>query len=201
MRSLHWAAAALALAVTAPTRAGEVYGNGPPKGESGLDLSGEVISNSVTVVAAAPISSAQAALWVHAGDKPTSVDWAFGTKVFGTDLGSGTATISNVFLFRNAIGFDVYESQFEVSASLPAAGTYWFTLSNPLSVVESGVLWDQNGGQSMAFEQGSPGETDSESFQLFNNFATGPAVPEPTGLTLVGVCLAGLAGRAWRRRG
>jgi hypothetical protein len=202
MRPHYWAAAVVTLALTTPTPAGEVYGNGPPMGGSGLTLSGETISDSFTLWSAMPISSAQAALWVHKGDKPTFVDWSFGTSVFGTDLGSGTAAVeSNVFLFTNNLGFDIYESKFEVSASPSAAGTYWFTLSNPLSQDESGVDWDQNGGQSQAFEMGSPGETESESFQLFNNFASGPVVPEPTGLMLVGMCLTGLAARAWRRFG
>jgi hypothetical protein len=30
--------------------------------------------------------------------------------------------------------------------------------------------------------------------------APGQAVPEPCGLTLAGVCLGALAGRAWRKR-
>jgi hypothetical protein len=92
MRTQRWAVAAFVLlAAAAPSRAREVWDNGPPQGESGIFLSDQTISNSFAVSSPMPVTIAQVALWIHMGDVPTFVDWSVGTGPFGDNLGSREA--------------------------------------------------------------------------------------------------------------
>jgi len=120
----------------------------------------------------------------------------FGTKKLkniGSDLGSGTATLNNTFLYNNTWGYDLYNSTLALSGAVSPSTTYWFTLQN--AVVSSGnpVNWDENDGPSSANEN-VVGGIDSEAFTLYG-------VPEPQTYALAGgLGLIGFAGYRRLRR-
>jgi len=99
------------------------------------------------------------------------VDWAIGTSPFGSDISSGTASLTNTFFGADATGFfDIYESSFAINGSL-IAGTYYFSLSNAVSAFGNPVYWNESNGPSSAEQTGIFGTypIPSESFRLIGS--------------------------------
>lgn len=197
-------------ATTAP--AAVLYSNGPALGT--LDAwsinRGQSVSDSFTLPIATAVTGFDFTTWSLHGDLATTVEWSVGTTEFGTDEGSGTAAVSNVFDFNNTDGFAVY-SNTVTGLDLPlTAGTSWLTLktSQGTSALPS-IFWDENDGPSAAFESvhtslfddagfgcsnGQPSCTGSEAFDILG-------APEPGSLGLLGfglLAMAGLVGRKAR---
>lgn len=194
----------LAICVIAalPTMAAVVYTNGPINGNlAGQNISGPyAVSDSFTVSSATSITGFDFGSWVAGGDTPTQVDWAIGTSFFGTDVASGTASLSNV-LFCSASPscgnnfYDVYTSTVSGLNVAVGVGTYYLTLQNGATSLSGALYWDENDGPSSAM-QTTTGSIGSESFTI-NGGITG--VPEPGSLIIFGTGLVGLAG-AMRRK-
>jgi hypothetical protein len=189
------AALALVLCGSGAAKAQLVYDNGPINGTvEGWTINfGFAVSDSFTLSNPTTLTSAQLGLWLYQGDTASSLDWAIGTSAFGSDEGSGTASLTNVFQYTNGFGYDIYESSFPLSATLNA-GTYWLTIQN-LSVSNGDPgYWDENNGPSMA-QENQVGQINSESFQLYGRTSD---VPEPGAYALIGSL--GLTGAALLRR-
>lgn len=210
--------AVLCLLVAAPAEADSLlYDNGFVNGTINgylIGAGGYQLSESFTVSSNSTLTVAQMGLWVPSGETPTSVDWAIGTVVGGSDIASGTSTFFNQTIVGTDSGFyDIYQSSLDIGGSV-APGTYWFS---PQNGTESGtefggsaVYWDQNNGPSIAYYNLStllsssqqcmlsdPGGTCSESFQIFGS--SNIVTPEPSSVLLLGTGLMGLAGVLRRR--
>jgi hypothetical protein len=211
---------ALASLATLPASAGILYNNdfgGVVSGDNfnenawtidyGLEL-----GNSFVLTGNSTIQSINIALWVAPGDNLTSVDWQIlanngSNPLTGTILESGTTSPDATLLESgNAWGYNIYEESFDITPlALSGGTTYWLTIQN--AVVPSGdfIFWDQSDGPStfyhntLGYFPGPPGGyscgglcTGSESFQLLGT--SGPTVPEPGTLLLLGGALIALAG-------
>jgi hypothetical protein len=151
------------------------------------------------------LTSAQADLWTLQGDSPFSVTWAIGTSKFATDIAAAVATFPPGTNTPNGLGegiFQSYESAFSIAAVL-GPGTYWFTLSNGITVANStDMFWAVSNGASQAFVSVQPTVPEpSESFQLFGN--QNVSTPEPASVKLLGSVLLGFGGfrlSRWRRK-
>src|ERR1700749_190107 len=99
-----------------------LYKNGPVNGICDIEHCnvdawtinfGFEVTNSFTVTASSTIHGFNFAVWLLPGDTLTSVDWAVGTCTFCADIGSGTASGSNLsssFMFANQYGYDIWEA-------------------------------------------------------------------------------------------
>jgi hypothetical protein len=123
-------------------------------------------------------------------DIPATLQFGISASPFGTDLGSGTGTLSpNVFLNSTTSGNSsllfLYSSSFTFPSIDLAAGTYWITLFNGIDNTGFVLAWDvetPNGGPSKAFFQNTNRPIDSESFSLDGT----AVVPEPSTMLLFG---------------
>jgi hypothetical protein len=179
-----------------------IYDNGPINGNLlGYTIADDfAVSDSFTVSSASTITGVTFGDWAFAGSPPSTVQWAIGSSEEANDLGSGTGSLSNVFVTNN--GYDVYSSSFSVPNISLAAGTYWLTLSNSSPDPQ---YWDVNNGPSAAFQNGDSlgdqsEESGSESFQITGQAGTGTVTPEPS-FQIVGAGLFACIGAgAWLRR-
>ena len=124
--------------------------------------------------------------------------WAcsIGTTQSGSDISSGTSSLSNT-VFGTALGYwTIDESAFAVSGSL-SAGTYWLTLTGASDSNGQDIYWDKNNGPSEAFQNGGP-NTSSESFQLYGNST---AAPVPSTLVMSSILLGHVRVGVWGRTG
>jgi hypothetical protein len=203
------ALALLLVAGAGPARAELLYDNGPidPRG-GGLEIAGpSVVSDPFTLWHASTLTAAQVELVVYAGSEPTALQWSIGTSPFGSDVAWGAAALANSF-YRNVNSlFDLYQSTFSLGGATVRQGNYWLTLQGASSTNSVDptwtVYWDTNSASTSA-RQSIAGPDDghpapAESFRI-HGAATDAFAPEPAGVTLLGIGLAGLAGYGWRRR-
>ena len=175
-----------------------MYDNGPINGTVTawtINL-GIAVSDSFTLSSATTLTGAQIGLWAFPGDTLTSVDWSIGNEAFGSEGGSGTASVGNAFQSTSLLGYSLLESTFSLTSVL-GAGTYWLTLQNAVVPGGDPIFWDQNSGPSQAEEFGF-GAIPSESFQLYGH--QGAVVPEPSTLPILVSALPFLAGFVYLRR-
>jgi hypothetical protein len=201
-------ALALLLGGVGQASADMLYDNGAISGN--LDAQGisspYTISDSFTLSSASVLTSAQIGLEVTPGTTPNTVSWEIGTTPFGSDVNSGTATLSNTPDGITGRGvYDIYVSTFSLPNVSLGAGTYYLTLENATATNGGYVYWDKNGGPSSAQVQylynGSLNtySIDSESFQIEGS-VNPIATPAPASLTLLGIGAVCLVGYGWRRR-
>ncbi len=197
-RMLSLLSAVLLLAVAVPAVADTIlYTNGAINGNiNAWNISGTFqVSDSFTLSTRADVESMSLGIWVIPSDTPGTLQFGISASPFGTDLGSGTGTLSNVFQFTNGFGADVYLSSFTFSSVDLATGTYYITLLNGSATNGDPLFWDENDGSSLAFEN-TVGQIGSESFSLDGTVST---TPEPRTLIMLGTGIVGIAGTMRRK--
>lgn len=197
----------LALAVV-PAAADTLYDNGPVNGNlNAWPINfGFATANSFTLASGLnyTITGLQFGVWALPGDTPLTVDWEIGTSPFLHNVASGMADLSNVFLFTNSFGYDVYESTATGLDVSLTAGTYFLAFQNATSSNGDPLFWDENDGvgctspgcPSTSYEQGIGQIPGSESFTI--NGSSRPT-PEPGSMGLLGSGIIGVAGMLRRK--
>jgi hypothetical protein len=179
------AAGAMALAVLGGTPASAstpVYDNGPINGtvDAWTINFGYQVSNSFTVAGPTSLTGAQVGLWLFPGDTATSVEWSIGTSPYSSNIGTGTAALTQTPAGTSPYGYPLAEDTFALTGNVTSGTTYYLTLQNASAPSGDPIYWDENNGPSTAYESaygnlaGHDG-TNSESFQLYG---TPAAVPE-----------------------
>ncbi len=194
-----------------------LYQNGPVNGICDIEGCtvdawtinfGYSVTDSFTISTPSTIQGFNIAVWLYPGDTLSSVDWAFGTCAFCSELGSGTASganLSSTFLFNNQYGFNVYEASItglDVHVIGGPPQSYWLTLQN--ATVPSGdpVYWDENSGPSLAQTEcikDGVGCIPSESFNIVGTPDSG-TTPEPSTIILVVSGMIGMGGVLRRKK-
>ncbi len=196
------AALGVALFAGSAANASVLYSNGPVNGTvEGYTINfGFSVTNSFTLSSDGTANSAVIGIWNMPGDTIQQLDWSIGSTTFGSDIASGTAATSDIFLFNNEYGYPIYADTFSLPGVSLSAGTYWLTLQNAVATNSDPAYWDQNSGPSSA-QDSSLGIEPSETFAICDTGSCSlpsAAVPEPITLSLFGAGLAGAA--AMRRR-
>lgn len=203
-------------ALACPAFGGVLYSNGPLNGtgNSFAVWNGYAVSDSFNVSGPSTVTSLDFALWNFSFDTTTNIDWAIGTSVGGSQDDSGAfAPVTGVLDLTNG-PWDVYTYTISgLNVSLPAAGTYFFTLQNAVVTNGDPAYWDENDGPSAAYQDFNSGAyytlanndlsaggvcangqmacTGSETFDING---AGAGAPEPAGGILLGsgLFLAGM---------
>jgi hypothetical protein len=204
-------AALAVLCLSAPASATVLYTNGPVNGTvDAWNISTYTVADSFTLASPATLTSVDFGVWQFPEDTTLSVDWEIlsgGPPGTGTTLDSDTASVSQVFLYTNSWGYDIYTTTFSLPSIPLAGGDYWLALTNAATGSGADVFWDENDGPSAAWQSGAyltaadgycteGGETGycSEAFTINGEPAS---VPEPATTSLL---LVGAAGLLLRRR-
>jgi len=153
---------------------GVFYANGPSNGLCDIqncDVDAWTVnfgfSVTDTIGSGGNVNSFNLAFWLLPGDTVQSVDWALGTSAFGSNLGYGTASVSDQFLFTNTYGYDIH--QITITGLNVAVSTGdWLTLQNAVVNTGDPAYWDENAGPSQA-ETNGVGTIPSESFNVSGN--------------------------------
>ena len=170
-----------------------LYDNGAIVGTQGSgapSISPAEVVDSFDISSASTITgTANVGLWITQGDVPSTVDWAIRTSPFSGVLASGTASWSASFLFTNPFNFDIYSGGFSIPDLPVAAGTYYLSLGNAVTVPAGSTFWDRSGGPSQVFD----GSTNlSNSFQIIGNVGAPASAPEPATIVLMALSLVAL---------
>ena len=191
----------LMLAV-APAMADTLYDNGPYNGTNdawtinfGFSVSNSYFCSSPDCL----LTDFHLVYWdASSTDLLTTVDMAFGSTSFGTDLrGFQTSpTVTNQFLGTNQYGYFLYAAWYSFPGVDVPHGTGYVTLQNACSTsgcsISNPIYWDENSGPSTAYEN-TIGSIPSEAFTLTGT-PTGTTTPEPSSIMLFGSGILGLAG-------
>jgi hypothetical protein len=199
------------LMLNIPATAGVIFDNYPING--GITAwtinNGFAVSDSFTLASGATANGVNFGVWLFPQDTITGVGWSIGTSEYGTNYGSGTASVSLGSTSINGFGYEVGAASFALPNIALGAGTYYLTLQN--AVVPNGdpVYWDENDGPGIDVWENAVGHlsgncaasgggsgTCAESFQILGEAST--TIPEPATCALLGSGL--LAAACLRRR-
>jgi hypothetical protein len=188
---------AMCVIAAVPSMASVIYSNGAINGQvQAYTINfGFSVSNSFTVSSPATMTGFDFGAWNFPGDQAVTVDWSIGTSFFGSDVASGTASLSNAFQFTNGLGFDIYNSTASGLSVALGTGTYYLTLANATTLQGNPMYWDQNSGPSLAMDS-ALGSVPSESFNIYGG---GTSTPEPGTFLMLGSGVLGMAGLLRRK--
>ena len=182
-----------------PAQAASIYASGAmtPLGTSAPGIAGSTgVSDPFSVTTTANLTDASIVVWVTHGSTPQQVSWAIGTAPYGTDVSSGTSTLSHSLISDSA--WDLYQCSFPVSGSVLPSQNYYFTLHDGQATGDNQgyISWgNQDGGPSNAYFYGMFDNQPSQYFAL-----NGEVVPEPATMALAGAALFALVGIVYYRR-
>jgi hypothetical protein len=167
-----------------------------------------VVSDSFTLKETSTLTGVNLGLWIAASYTPSELSWRIsdshwdtqtnddhGTQAFLTDvtyLRKGSVTINNNIP-------DVYFASFSLPHVVVGPGTHFLTLDWGYGK-QGSLYWDVSNGPSVAYQDGYALKdwggylgSNSNLFQILGTTDTS-AVPEPSGLLILGTLLAGLGG-------
>jgi hypothetical protein len=120
--------------------------------------------------------------------------------IIAVNIGNATRVATGGAIF----GFDVYEYFAFVAPITLSPGVYWLSIVNDTGADDDDWFWAtsaQSGNAHQRFEGGAWQNQGAElAFSLTDDASAPAPVPEPATLSLVGVGLAGAAGRRFRKR-
>jgi hypothetical protein len=143
------------------------------------------VSDSFTIGSPVTLNAVNIGAWVQPGETFQSIQREIGTTTFGDEVASGSASLTNTFLFTNSHPYNVYPSSFILPGVTLGSGAYWLTLRDAATAYNTGIWWDQKDGLGAAHNSVGP-LPGSNAVQL----AGEAAVPEPATVILFGAAPA-----------
>jgi hypothetical protein len=203
------------IALAAPSRAGDLYNNGPINGMTdawNINF-GFATSDSFTLsTGISTITQLSFGAWLFPGDVLESAE----VSITSQALGQGTTYFDQIVNFTqsgcsgNQLGFNICTETGDFNGPTLGNGTYWLTLQSAVVNTGDPVYWDENSGvgctspgcPSIAYisdciQNGDRGCIPSESFTLSGN--SGATVPEPSSFLLFGSSVLTVVGVVRRR--
>jgi len=201
----------LAILLTIPAFAQDVYNNGPINGnvDAWTINFGYIVSDTFTISGGnTDVTGLSFGAWLLPGDTLTSAE----VDITSGENG-GMTYFDQVVNFTasgcrlNQYGWDVCTETGTFNAGIFANGTYWLNLENASVPSGDPVFWDENSGVGCT-SPGCPSEPSentvgtipSESFTVFGSAAsTTTSVPEPSSLMLFASGILGLGALVRRK--
>ena len=203
-------AAVLAFSVTQLRADTQLFTNGgyDTGADSGYNIGGtNGVTDAFTVSPAGTYNLTTATVYLSPtvdNNPPTSISWSVGTSKFGSQIGSGTASGTQLSYGTLQLAHPATShtmcTTFDFSATLPVSSgtTYYLTLTS--AAPNNEFSWEESADASTAYYGNSSSSSPAAYGEAFSINGVS-AVPEPGSfIALVGLGAMGLVGCVWRQR-
>ena len=201
-KAVSFAVGLSALLIAQAAHASVIFDNGGPNQVDGNEMTEWIQTDNFMLAASDTITSATFWDLESAGAYQGSITWiiyADNAGIPGTQLATGSATLTQVATGNSFEGLTEYQDTFALSFAALGSTTYWLGLHNgPLTTTDrDGMYWETTAtgnaptGEEFDLQSGGPWNNNGNEHAF--NLSDGASAPEPGTILLIGCGLTGLA--------